>query len=252
MLTSFINSLRFFTRLPIASSDSMSSFTGVVAWLPMVGIVIGIILSPLMFVLSAYFPTQVSGVLLCLVWVALTGGLHLDGVCDCGDGFFVAASQERRLEIMKDSRLGSYSAISLFFVLAIKIAALSFLCSKITFDINGFYQAFSICVPTACFARGMIFIALRVKSARPNGMGAIGTKDILYKHFIINAILICIISIYFGIHCFIALCIAIIATLLFIRYSIKCIGGVTGDVFGCLIEFIECVILISYTCTLLN
>ena len=57
-----------------------------------------------------------------LAW--LPGGLHLDGVADCGDGLFVSASAERRLEIMQDPRLGAFGALALFFALLLKAAAL--------------------------------------------------------------------------------------------------------------------------------
>ena len=69
-------------------------------------------------------PPVLCGFIGCLVWVGITGGLHLDGVADCGDGLLVEAPPARRLEIMKDSRLGTFGALALFFVLGGKAAAL--------------------------------------------------------------------------------------------------------------------------------
>lgn len=71
------------------------------------------------------FPPLVCGVIGCACWVAITGGLHLDGVADCGDGLPVEVPKERRLEIMKDSRLGTFGGTALFFNLAFKGAALA-------------------------------------------------------------------------------------------------------------------------------
>lgn len=74
-------------------------------WYPMVGIVVGGLtwLSWRVFIL--YFPPLIAGVLTLVVWVVLTGGLHLDGLADCCDGLLVSATPEKRLDIMKDLSL---------------------------------------------------------------------------------------------------------------------------------------------------
>jgi adenosylcobinamide-GDP ribazoletransferase len=61
----------------------------------------------------------------CGLWVFLTGGLHLDGWTDCWDALPVATSAERRREILKDSRLGTFGALGLILLLAVKIAAVA-------------------------------------------------------------------------------------------------------------------------------
>ena len=57
------------------------------------------------------------------LWAALTGGLHLDGLADCGDGLLAAATPERRLEIMRDSRLGAFGGLLLALFLILKVLA---------------------------------------------------------------------------------------------------------------------------------
>ena len=130
----FRAALGFFTRLPIGSAPLPPTFRGVAVWLPVVGLIIGALVS-LALGLAAQLlpaiglivgllaalavalatlllPAQLGGVIGCLVWVFITGGLHLDGVADCGDGLLVEAPPERRLEIMKDSRLGTFGCSS--------------------------------------------------------------------------------------------------------------------------------------------
>ena len=245
----FRNAICFFTRLPVGSPDATASYSGATVWLPTVGLLIGFLLAPCMVLFANGFPHAVSGLLLCLAWVAVTGGLHLDGVCDCGDGLLVAASRERRLEIMKDSRLGSYSAIALFFVLGTKVVTLSVLCSGIAFDMNGLSRALGICIPAACFARGMVFVALPIRSARPNGMGATGVRGITIRHQLANAAMMIAIAACLGTEGFVLLAVALATAGLFLRYVVARIGGVTGDVFGCLVEMTECAILVALTCT---
>ena len=100
--------LGFFTRLPIGSAPLPPTFRGVAVWLPVVGLIIGVLVSLALGLAAQLLPASLCGVIGCLVWVAVTGGLHLDGVADCGDGLIVEAPPARRLEIMKDSRLGTF------------------------------------------------------------------------------------------------------------------------------------------------
>jgi adenosylcobinamide-GDP ribazoletransferase len=63
------------------------------------------------------------------VQAALTGALHEDGLADCADGFWGGHTPERRLEIMKDSRIGSYGAVALMLALLARWSALAALMS---------------------------------------------------------------------------------------------------------------------------
>ena len=65
----------------------------------------------------------VAAVLVVALWAVLTGGLHLDGLADCCDGLLVSAPHERRLEIMRDPRVGSFAVIGLVLALLLKTAA---------------------------------------------------------------------------------------------------------------------------------
>ena len=100
----FRAALGFFTRLPVGSAPLPPTFQGVIVWLPAIGLIVGLLAALAVALATLLLPAQLGGVIGCLVWVFITGGLHLDGVADCGDGLLVEAPPERRLEIMKDSR----------------------------------------------------------------------------------------------------------------------------------------------------
>ena len=104
----FRAALGFFTRLPVGSAPLPPTFQGVIVWLPAIGLIVGLLAALAVALATLLLPAQLGGVIRCLVWVFITGGLHLDGVADCGDGLLVEAPPERRLEIMKDSRLGTF------------------------------------------------------------------------------------------------------------------------------------------------
>lgn len=106
----------------------------------------------------------------CLVWVFITGGLHLDGVADCGDGLLVEAPPERRLEIMKDSRLGTFGGAALFFVLALKATALCTLAASFDGSWSGLLTLAGACCMAGALARSMVFQAMHVPSARPGAL----------------------------------------------------------------------------------
>ncbi len=95
------------------------------AWtFPIVGALIGTILAAEFLVLQTFFPPALSAVIIVGTWVIMTGGLHLDGWTDCWDALAAPVSVEKRFEILKDSRLGTFGALGLILLLAVKTAAL--------------------------------------------------------------------------------------------------------------------------------
>ena len=125
VITTIRSAFGFLTRLPVGPWPLQNDLNGISAWLPLVGLVVGGLAGGLTWTATLLFPPLVCGVIGCACWVVVTGGLHLDGVADCGDGLPIEVSRERRLEIMKDSRLGTFGGTALFFNLAFKGAALA-------------------------------------------------------------------------------------------------------------------------------
>ncbi len=122
----FLIALQFLTRVPVPAA---------VGWRPewlhqsarhfaAVGLVVGGFSAAVLWAAAHLWPAPVA-VLLCMaatVW--MTGAFHEDGLADTCDGLGGAVGRERALAIMKDSRLGSYGAVGLLLVLALKAAAL--------------------------------------------------------------------------------------------------------------------------------
>ena len=104
-------------------------------WYPFVGLVIGVLTWLVWKSATLVFAPLVAGVITLIVWVALTGGLHLDGLADCCDGLFASVSAERRLEIMKDPHMGTFGAVGLILVLFLKAATLASLTSDSSLSI---------------------------------------------------------------------------------------------------------------------
>lgn len=243
----FRAALAFFTRLPVGSVTNASTLQGIIVWLPIIGIVIGTLVAFATSLAALILPAALCGLLGCLIWAIITGGLHLDGVADCGDGLVVEASPDRRLEIMKDSCLGTFGGIALFFSLAFKAVTLGILVDAFPFYENWWVACLSLilaCCLAAVLARCMVFIAMRMPSARQGGLGESLRHGIESKHerrILLLGLVFCLIN---GVNGFLALGAALLMTWLLLVTAKKRLGGVTGDVCGCLIELVECTILL--------
>jgi adenosylcobinamide-GDP ribazoletransferase len=124
-MKSLLAAFQFLTILPVPARLDDGHFTRAPFWFPVVGLTLGVLVAfaDALFERMGFSPLLQSTMSIGLL-AALSGGLHLDGLADTADGFLSARSRERALEIMRDSRIGTMGALALFFVLALKVAAL--------------------------------------------------------------------------------------------------------------------------------
>lgn len=117
---------------PASTDDQTVELAGLAKYLPAAGLAISIILVVIAVLLlfKLHAPYMVTGPLLAIVWLCLTGGLHFDGLMDAADGVFSHRDRERMLEIMMDSRVGNFGAITGMAVLILKCATLASLVSQ--------------------------------------------------------------------------------------------------------------------------
>jgi adenosylcobinamide-GDP ribazoletransferase len=123
---SLLAAIAFLTVLPVAGRwrvepDHLARST---RWFPVVGLALGLALAGADWLLGQVFPLPARNALVVVLALALSGALHLDGLMDTCDGAFAAASPERRLEIMRDSHVGSFGVAGAGLVLVGKYAAL--------------------------------------------------------------------------------------------------------------------------------
>ncbi len=125
-MTSFLLALQFLTAIPVRVSGEITprQMGRAMAWFSAVGLMLGAILALTDLALRALFPPTVGAALLLVVWVALTGALHLDGFLDCCDGLLVAKPPEKRLEILRDTRVGAFAVVGAVCLLLLKFTAL--------------------------------------------------------------------------------------------------------------------------------
>jgi len=227
------------TTLPIGLPENWqpgdSGRAGI--WYPLVGLVIGGLTWLAWRLLTLYFPPWVVGILTLLIWVALSGGLHLDGLADCCDGLFASTTPERRLEIMKDPRLGTFGGIGLVLVPMLKAAALSSLTPSAGF---GIFLA-------ATLGRWCILPAAWMPLARPGGMGADFASGLRRGSIFSSAILPLGLAFLLGTQGWIAALVGLLAAAVVLMLAKARLNGVTGDVFGAVVEVTETVVLLVFT-----
>jgi len=86
-----------------------------ISYFPLVGVTFGLILVGLYKVLVVFAPSQVISLILIATLVLMGRGLHLDGIGDTADGLFGGKTKEQKLDIMSDTKLGSYGIIAIVF-----------------------------------------------------------------------------------------------------------------------------------------
>ena len=125
----FVCAVQFLTRIP---TPQLAGFQP--EWIqqsaryyPLVGQIVGGLSALILYGAAQVWSPWIAALLALGAGIALTGGFHEDGLADTADGLGGGLTRERRLEIMKDSRLGSYGALALGLTLALRVAALAML-----------------------------------------------------------------------------------------------------------------------------
>ncbi len=119
--------ITFLTRLPIPVSKEISKedVAKTTPFFPLVGLIIGSLLFVVNYILSFIFPNFAINTIIIISLIAITGGLHLDGLMDTCDGLLSGKDRERTLEIMRDSRVGAMGVAGALCIFAMKLAFLN-------------------------------------------------------------------------------------------------------------------------------
>ena len=236
------NSLRmafgFMTVLPLPQRKEWSDrdFGWSAVFYPLTGALIGLGAAAALRLFSAVFAAPVAAFLALIVWILLSGGLHWDGLADCFDGFGCSAAPERRLEIMKDSRLGTYGALGIFCSLILKWLCIWHLPE------NKFLIFFAL---TGAAARWAMLFLLSKGLANPKGMAAM-LRQHCPKRVLLYALPVpLLLALLYGSFGFLYLLIGLCSTFVLGLIAEQKIGGINGDVLGFSIELAEIVLLLA-------
>ena len=208
-----------------------------VAYFPLVGLLLAGLLWSFVLLLAPRLPQLVLAALLVVALVMLTGGLHLDGLMDSCDGLFGGGTRERRLEIMRDSRVGSFGALGAVCILLLKFALFA--------GVSGHALPLALLVALPS-ARWAMVLALRVfPSARPTGLGAAFHRAVTTEGVVLAGIVSLAIVLVAGQSIGFIVWVSVTVTALVLGLWItRSIGGLTGDSYGAIAEVVEVVALL--------
>ncbi|MFR8548471.1 MAG: adenosylcobinamide-GDP ribazoletransferase [Lachnospiraceae bacterium] len=226
-----------YSRLPAAQCDwSEENMRYVMCFFPWIGIVIGALCvgwAALADILAVGAPLR--NVILMLIPVAVSGGIHLDGLLDTADAMSSWRPREKRLEILKDSNSGAFAVIAcgVYFFLAYAVAdavhGKQILVYALVFVISRSLSGLSV---------------VTFPKASANGTVAGFAKNAQTR--VIQSVLICYIIGVFAVLLFLEPVFAVVAaaaaTLVFIWYyrmAMKYFGGINGDLAGCFLSVCE-------------
>jgi len=232
--------LAFATRLPLPDTVPHAPLVRALRMLPMAGAIIGAA-SALFYVLGSAIglqsPLAAAAALGFQAW--LTRGLHEDGLADFADGIGGGSSRERKLAIMRDSRIGTYGACALAVSLMLRWSAVA--------AIEHPAPAAAALIAAHAAARGALPSFMRlVPLARADGLAA-GAAGVSWENGSVAALLgLIALAAAFGPRtAAVAFVLLLVAALLMARLCIQQVGGQTGDVIGALEQVNEILILMT-------
>lgn len=233
-MNSFLLMLSFFTRIPIGNHVEYSNerFIKGIVLFPLTGFVVGIFLVIPKFLNIASKP--VEAIFVIALYLFLTGAIHIDGLTDSLDGLLSNRNQKRILEIMKDSRIGSFGAIGLI---------LYFLILYSTIQIVDYKWLFLM--PFAGKVNGFLAAGVSRYARSEGGMGKLFIEGIdIWKAILYSIILVIVSYLILGGFGVLASLIILMFTIVITRWIELKIGGMTGDTIGLVIEVSQCVFLL--------
>jgi len=233
--------LAFCTRLPVTAVDGTRLAQA--AWtLPIAGAVIGLIGGACLYVgLTVGLPPFAAATLAVAATALATGCLHEDGLADTADGFGGGRNSARVLDIMRDSRIGTYGVVALIVSFLLRIAALASLAA------GGASLPVLALVAAHTGARGALPLFMRsVPHARADGLSANAGRPSAGAATGAVAIALVVAFVCLGLGTALVSALLITAALaLLARMGIRKIGGQTGDVLGAAEQTGEILILLT-------
>ncbi|EHG21876.1 cobalamin-5-phosphate synthase [Selenomonas infelix ATCC 43532] len=241
-MNSFLVGLQFLTRIRIVRQTvwTAEDFGRSTRFFPLVGLVLGICYAFAAWILVSVLGMRaLTAALLLILPLLLTGGLHADGFMDTADGVFSGRERERKLEIMKDSRVGSFGVVAFVLLMFLQFALLLDMSPPLlvpVFFVMPIIGRMAMVLAVSCFPY-----------ARADGMGKTFADMADRGTVAIAAVTTSVLVIPIGLLATLALVLGIVFALLFCRWMTAILGGVTGDVYGAATVLTETIVLAVFS-----
>lgn len=236
-------SFQFFSSMPIRKQLPMNNktVTAMFQTIPIVSVLMGLTIAFLFYINEQFFQFSplLIAILIVVANIVMTGGLHLDGWIDLSDAYFSYQDQQRRLDILSDSRVGAFGAIGLVVMILLKVA---FIYEAISSDVNHLVYFF-IAIPVMCRI-AMVLYLLSTDCVKQSGLAYYFKSQVRINHLwmaiSLYALLIVVGAFYLENMTFIILFVSMLVfVFIYRKWTMKNFGGMTGDLIGALYEGTE-------------
>lgn len=226
--------LGFLTILPVIGSAPAAEETVAAsfAWFPLVGFTIGLALCVEDWFLGIRLGLTMRSLIDVLSLTLITGAIHLDALADTADAFGARSDRTRALEIMRDSRIGTYGTLALIFDLAFKFIAMA--------TPSGWRRWVALFFAPGLARWAMVSVTQGIEYLRPSGAGTAlvssGSGGRMFKAGVTVAIALALVL---SSRAVAATLLALILPVLIRSFYARWLGGVTGDMIGACGEVVE-------------
>jgi adenosylcobinamide-GDP ribazoletransferase len=230
----YIIALQFLTIIPLPFSVryKKEDLGRSLALFPLAGVTIGALLAGVNWLITPWLARPLADALLITFLAAVTGALHLDGLADVCDGLAARGSRERFLAVMKDSQVGAVGAVGLLLGLLLKWQALLAVPTAIK------WQALLLFLLLARFSQVQSIVFAR--NARQDGLGSAFIGGAGAAQLLIAAGITLLVSwLLMGVRGVTVLAAVTMLTWLLKVWFHRRLGGITGDIIGCISELNE-------------
>jgi adenosylcobinamide-GDP ribazoletransferase len=239
-MTPFLIALQFLTIFPVhlRKMPSAKQNGRSLLFYPVIGLLIGLVLYAVASILHI-LPVVLLSTFILVIWIWLTGGLHLDGLADTADAWVGGfGDKENTLRIMKDPSSGPIGVLSLILLCMIKWSALYVLLQEQHYYALILFPVFGRLTP--------LFLFLTTEYVREKGLGST-IAQYIPKTWSIIIFSISLLATGYFVWVGLVTAIIFILTLIYLRHKfIQRIDGITGDTIGASIEIAETVCLLSF------
>ncbi|MFP4199087.1 MAG: adenosylcobinamide-GDP ribazoletransferase [Halanaerobium sp.] len=242
IINNFLTALTFMSRIPVKLKETSELKLN---YFPLVGLLLAVIVILAEYFLSFIFAVEIRALLLLIIYVYLTGALHLDGLGDFADGFFAGRDRDKTVKIMHDSNSGIFALVTLILLLGLKYLLFKQLLLN---------HRIQVLIVMAVFSRYILgYVILFFEPAAGSVLAADLSKKSKKIDLFCSSLstgFIFFIYFYFIDRIFIYPVFSALIIILFLifylgHWSNKKLGGITGDIYGTIIELGELIFLLT-------
>ena len=243
----FLAALKFLTIIPLPWRREVSpeELGRSIVYFPVVGVIIGLILVGLNWLLGLLLPSAVVNVLLIVFLVVISGALHLDGFVDTCDGIAGHKTVEERWQVMHDSRVGGFGVIGACCLLLVKYVSLN--------SVPESWLMMTLVLMPVISRWAMVYAVFAYPSAKPSGLGRVFKQGASWSRFTIATVITLAVVIgltrwanitYFYVVGLVIMLGIWIIVLAMANYLKRKFSGLSGDTYGAINEVAEVCVLI--------